>query len=233
MGNLTRRAALASAFAVGAATGLPAAAATIPAAPPFAIPPPNLFQANLLTQKLLRITGGARPGDNPYNPSYSDRPLLRLELVEPDAAGLRDFESFRELLFASFECIDVDAGQRTRMGEHDWSVDYCSAAVQINRRTNLIAARTKRGAGNTILYGAGDNHPWEFAFEALSGRTETFETTALNKNEIAILYHGRGAMIKSDTSIDGPFRVQMLRGGRVRAMMQERPQDYGVILRAV
>lgn len=254
--TISRRGFIAAAAITSATIALPAWAAPIPA-PPFAVaPPPGMFVPDVMGHRILRImrvaprspllsdpapltpfeiasyyTGkGCRPRPPFDVPNFT----IGVEPFRPEE--LQEFDSVRDLLVASMNerlvpaeyRLDLQIGKTPRVScVGDLMVD---ARIQLNRQANLVAARTRRGAAQTVLYG-GPNNAWGFAIDDLPTmwpRAQFYETSALNPDEIAVIWH-----TQIDRVIDGPFVAQMLPGGRVRAVVREDSKNYGIIVKAI
>lgn len=219
--KITRRSTLAILGATSV-VGLPAGAAN--SAPPLINAPTNLFPQDLAGQRVLRVA---------LTQKATTTQFAQFCIVADDPApeDFQEFSSFRDLLFSALRLEEVERGYRINFDDPT-SYDIkepilISGKVTMNRHAVRIAANTRRGAGKTIFHSR--ESVFDFAFPALKDYAfDFYETSALKRDEIAIIYHG-----EAETCLDGPFRARILSDGRVLALVHKQSKDYGVILKAV
>jgi hypothetical protein len=175
---------------------------------------------NILTAELPDIVHSIRVAYNHDSGAGSNR-LAMTVLRNAPGGDVSEYENLREVLLKS-----LDNYPTTKDG---FDMNHGPAvAVMVNRHSNVIAMRTRRGAGNLVLVGQNT----KFNIDDIPDRFGIAATDALEDNEIAIIYCGGNGLV------DAPFLIQPLENGRVKAFIAPETKfalgnsrDYGIIMR--
>lgn len=237
-----------AAVAIASTAGSPIAAlASAAPAPvlPSALPPVGFLSNLEFPFHRLAVSYVGDTVSNPFERAASDGPLegvassiprLNLLITKADESEAENFESVRALYEHVFPERTTVAVETAR-----------EQTFHIARQSNMIAALTRRGAGNTILHSP--NSRWlpaimEINWQARdSSEPVSFETDDdkapyntsaqpwLSDDEIIVFYDG------GKTILDGPFRATVLEDGTVRALVHRqsastlgRASDFGAWL---
>ncbi len=166
----------------------------------------------------------------------STKPNLAVSLLKVNPNDLETFNSYREFLNRTFDTMTYDVGGKIEDGsvtdeeaEEIYQDHLCGL---ISKHCNLIAARTRRGAGNVIEVPHNSILNVN-RFRAFYPHYIVLENDQLLDNEVFVYYEGRR---DDPTILDGGFWIKKESDKIVALTLKNTERtlgnasDYGIIL---